>query len=211
MITKIIIGCSPKVSNRYWSSCLSNDYKHTINLIGYRSEHTVPHYQAFPPAQTAQLQPFPTTNHVSPSLQWSQSNKHSAAAWSFVSKWQMQFWQTLHSTFTLNRCLLPLIKNVESRIELPLSNRLGVFSFCPGWKSFHIPFLRGQRSASALPACPPWLPHAEWLVLTPSLPAAAILFNMWERFQGCQVLCGSDVRPEPEHSMLVASAKLWST
>lgn len=79
----------------------------------------------------------------------------------------MLLWQTLRSTFTSNLCLLPLIKNAESRIELPLSNRLGVFSFCPGWKSFHIPFLRGQRSASALPACPPWLPHAEWLVLTP--------------------------------------------
>lgn len=142
------------------------------------------HNQGFLPAQTVQLQPFQTTNHTSPSLQWSQRNKNTAAARKFVPKWQMPLWQTLHSTFTLNFCLLPLIKNAESRIELPLSNRPGVFSFCPGWKSFHIPLLRGQRSASALPACPPWLQHAEWLVLTPSLPAAAILSYMWERFLG---------------------------
>lgn len=57
----------------------------------------------------------------------------------------------------------PNQKNAESRTELPLSNRLGVFSFCPGWKSFHIPFLRGQRSAPELPACPPAMAPACWV------------------------------------------------
>lgn len=96
--------------------------------------------------------------------------------------------------------------NAESRIELPLSNRLGVFSFCPGWKSFHIPFLRGQRSASALPACPPWLPHAEWLVLTPSLPAAAILSNMWESFTGMSDSLWRWCQTRPEQA-----GSLWKT
>lgn len=121
------------------------------------------HNQGVLPAQTARLQPFPTTNHTTPSLQWSRTNKHTAAGWDFIPKWQMPLWQTVRGTFTWNLCLLPLIKNVESRIELPLSDRPGVFSFCPGWKSFHIPFLRGQRSASALPARPPATAPACWV------------------------------------------------
>lgn len=155
-----------------------------MQVVGSRSEHTVSHNQGFPPAQTAQLQPFPTTNLTSPSHQWSQSNKHTAAGWNFIPKWQMPLWQTLHSTFTWNLCLLPLIKNAEAELNRHFPTaRVSLVSVLDERASTFLSWgVRGQP-LHCLPVRLPRLPHAEWLVLTPLLPAVAIHGNMWEGFQ----------------------------
>lgn len=107
-----------------------------------------------------------------------------AAGWNFTPKWQMPLQQTARRTLTWTLGPLLLIKNFERRIEAPLSNRLGVFGFWAGWKSFHIPFLGGQRSASALPVCPPATAPACWVTAVNSLLPAADPLRSGKLFAG---------------------------
>lgn len=131
--------------------------KFLLLVIGSRSENTYPvaHDRTFPPAaQTRQLQPFRPLITLQP--HWS----HCCGMKLFQNGRCWSQWQTQTFTWTL---LLLFLKNFPwskktvkvKKIEAPFSKCPAVFGFCPGWKSFHIPFLRVQRSASALPACPP--------------------------------------------------------
>lgn len=124
----------------------------------------MPHNSAFLCFQQHKSAAISTINHALRPWQ-----SFAAAGWNFTPKWQMPLQQTARRTLTWTLGSLLLIKNVESRIEAPLSDRLGVFGFWAGWKSFHIPFLGGQRSASALPVCPPATAPACWVTAVNSL------------------------------------------
>lgn len=115
---------------RYMLVIVNDNYKRTIQVLGQCThcflswvfrQHKQPNCSHF--------QPLITLHHQCGDHKVTNCN---AAGWNFIPKWQMPLRKTLHNTFTQNLCLLPLIKNVESRIEPPLSNRPGVFSFCPG-------------------------------------------------------------------------------
>lgn len=92
--------------------------------------------------------------------------------------------QTLHSTFTwIRRRLLRLIKNGELNCHFPTA-RVSLVSVLDERASTFLSWrVRGQP-LHCLPARPPRLPHAEWLLLTPSLPAAAFQSNMQKKVLG---------------------------